>query len=233
MAKINSLILAFILCVLCHLPSFAQADWAMPYDAPVLHMLIDIHTKMKESEKKEVEDLVLIEGEHLTTTGFAQKAGEAKRLLNEKLAQVTSYITLASEALSIANMSVDIYNSYKDFTVYTYNNALKNPFCVPIWIKTNDELKPEIQRVLQQVIMYTLYQTNVLKATMEEKLKIITNIKLHLARVARVIQSADIFFASMSALGIKEYHVQEILGYISEKSSIQNVIGQWNQNTKQ
>lgn len=200
---------------------------APPDDLPTIEALIDAHKKMQEAEK-----LAVLELGYITTAqSFSQKAAakynETRKMLNQRLADVGSYITLASSLASIALQLKDLTETYADFTKTTYNNAKKHPFLLLVYTQANVKVAKEIEHITKSCADFAGFQTNILKSTMEEKRQLLGFISYNISSVIRILNSATLMCRSVLFAGVQEYHVSEIINSQTNKEIIEKVIAKW------
>lgn len=224
--KITAAVLAFVLAF-----QFCGAAVVMPDDVGTIEALIDAHKSMKKAEDLAILDLTAISGTHKETKDFAKKYNEARSKLNQRLADVNSTITLVSSVFSVTLQLKNLIEDYKDFTVTTYNNAKRQPFLLLTYANANKQIAAEIKSISAKCMEYSLFQTNVLKATMEEKRQILGYISMNIASVQRIINRASLLCRSMLATGIQEYHVYDLVN--SNQDLMNKIISVWKQKSQE
>lgn len=210
---------------------YCSANVFAPNDIPTIEALISAHKAMKKAEDIAILDLSSISATHKQTSGFANKYKEAKSMLNQRLADVNSAITLVSSIFSVTLKLKNLMEDYKDFTVITYKNAKRQPFLLLTYTNANKQIVDETKRIAAKCTQFALFQTNVLKATMEEKKQILEFISMNIASVQRIISQATWTCRSLLATGIKEYHVKDLIE--SSEDIINKIIGLWKKKSQE
>lgn len=188
---IKKIIFTFLLASVVIRPSYAGGKSELPDDAIALELLIQVHKDMVKAEKLATEELGVIAVEHKVTKDLAAKYNDTRSLLNEKLADVGSYITLASRISSLALQVKGVYDVYENFMKTTYENAKKYPFTLGICYAANKEILSEIDKLIGQTATMVSQQTNILKATMEEKHKYLNTISARLSNIKMIVRNAE------------------------------------------
>ena len=216
--------------ILCHIAAWSGGKNSPPDDIATIEALIDAHKKMKEAEDLAVLELTAIKETHSVTQTMAKKYNQTRTMLNQRMADVGSYVTLLSSVVSITVQLKNLTESYKDFTETTYNNAKRQPFLLMVYTSANLQIAKEIKHITKCCVDYTAFQTNVLKATMNEKRQLLGFISANIAAVQRIINKATLTCRSMLATGIKEYHVREIIDSKTNQDIINKIIAKWKGN---
>ena len=209
------------------LPCWGASKNAPPDDIATIEALIDAHKKMKKAEELAVLELTTTAGTQEITTKWAAKYNNTRKMLNQRLADVSSYATLLS---SIANIGLQLKNlteSYAEFTETTYKRAKKQPFLLLVYTNANIRIEKEIEHIVKSCGDFALFQSNVLKATMEEKRQILGFILMHISSVQLLINKANLTCRSVLATGVKEYHVMDIINSKTNKELMEKIISKW------
>lgn len=209
------------------LPCWGASKNAPPDDIATIEALIDAHKKMMKAEELAVLELTTTAGTQEITTKWAAKYNKTRKMLNQRLADVGSYATLVSSLASIALQLKNLTESYAEFTETTYKKAKKQPFLLLVYTNTNIRIEKEIEHIVKCCGDYALFQSNVLKATMEEKRQILGFISTHIATVQRLINRANLTCRSVLATGVKEYHVMDIINSETNKELMEKIISKW------
>ena len=202
-----------------------------PDDILTIEALISAHKSMKKAEDIAVLELSAIAETQDITKKMAAKYNQTRRMLNQRLADVGSALTLFSSVASITMQLKDLTESYADFTERVYNNAKRQPFLLLTYTTANIQIANEIKHITKCCTDFVGFQTNVLKATMEEKRQILGFISAHISAVQRIINRTSIMCRSMLAIGVQEYHVYDIINSKANKDLMKKIIGKWKGNS--
>ncbi|MCM1491091.1 MAG: hypothetical protein NC095_09745 [Muribaculum sp.] len=191
MGQINKITITFLLFIFSFFYGYSAGKNDLPDDPIAIELWIQVHKNMKKAEKSATEDLAVIEGEHIATQSFSSKFHKTRTALNKRMADAGSYLTLASRILSLGLQVKEVWEDYSDFMETTYNNALDHPYLALICFQAHKQLKKELQNLATATTSAALLQTNVLKATMQEKHQFLNIISSRLVNIRMIISSAQ------------------------------------------
>ncbi len=220
-------IILLVILLMSNIAAWSGGKNDPPDDIPTIEALIDAHKRMQKAE-----DLAVLELGYITTAqSFSQKAAakynETRKMLNQRLADVGSALTLASSIASITMQLKDLTETYADFTKTTYNNAKRHPFLLLIYTSTNAQVAKEIEHITKCCIDFAGFQTNVFKSTMNEKRQLLGFISANIASIQRILNRASLTCRSMLATGVQEYHVWDLVNSKTNQEIINKVIAKW------
>jgi len=225
MEQINKIILTIIL------SSFSLNAFSLdlvPDDILLTEALKSLHSTMADQEKKCRDQVTLIEGEQITTKSFATKYNNTRLMLNKKLEDIGSWVNLASRVMSITVQSKNLYDNFTDFTKMALDSAQKNPFVLIFYGNAVDQAKEEVDLLLKQVAYFVGYQSNVLKATMDEKNELLSKISYRINRTTAIINRGKRVCRSLLKGGVKEYHFREFLKNKNNTERVNRILDKWN-----
>ena len=199
----------------------------VPDDIATIEALIDAHKKMKKAEDIAVLELTAAAETQSVTQKMAAKYNDTRKMLNQRLADVGSILTLTSSITSIAIQLKDLTESYEEFTETTYKNAKRHPFLLAVYTSANLKIAEEIKRIAASCTDFVAFQTNILKSTMDEKRQLLGFISAHISSVQRIINSASLTCRSMLSTGIQEYHVYDLINSKTNQDIMNKIIGKW------
>lgn len=222
------IVLAVLL--ICNIAVWGGGKNDFPDDFITIEALIDAHKKMKKAEDLAVVELTAITETQNLTQRMATKYNQTRSMLNERLADVGSYVSLISSIGSIALQLKNLTESYAEFTETAYKNAKRQPFLVLVYTNANLQIANEIKHITKCCADFALFQSNVLKATMAEKRQILGFIAAHIASTQRIINRVSLFCRSVLATGVQEYHVLDIVNSKTNQEIINKIIAKWKTN---
>lgn len=220
-------LIILVLIIVGNIPTWGASKNTPPDDIMTIEALIDAHKKMKKAEDIAVLELSAIAETHDLTKKMATKYNQTRQMLNQRLADVGSYITLVSSLVSITQQMKNLTESYADFTETAYKNAKRQPYLMMVYTSANLQIADEIKHIIKSCGDFTLFQSNVLKATMEEKRQMLGFISAHIASAQMIINRASLTCRSVLTTGVKEYHVAELINSKTNKEIINKVITKW------
>lgn len=230
MGTSKKIISAVVMIIMMNAIASGAGKNAPPDDIATIEALIDAHKKMKKAEDLAVLELSATAETQSLTQKAAAKYNETRKMLNQRLADVGSILTLTSSIASIAIQLKDLVEDYAEFTEGVYKNAKRQPFLMATYTNANLQIAWEIKHISKCCADFELFHTNVLKATMEEKRQILGFIQTHISTVQRIINRATLQCRSMLAVGIQEYHVTDIVNSKTNKEIMNKIIGKWKGN---
>lgn len=204
---------------------------SMPDDVPSLELFIQIHKDMVAAEKLAVLELTAIQTEHVATRSLAYKYNATRNILNEKLADVCSYITLASRIASLALQVKSVGENYYDFTKYTVNNVKENPLIAGIYASACKKAASNLKILAKQTATMVLQQTNILKATMEEKHRYLNDVSSRLTSIKMIIWEARHIMRLYDMTKQEIFDGREFVKSGTYKKCMSGVIDKWNKKT--
>lgn len=203
---------------------------APPDDILTIEALIDAHKKMKKAEDLAIIELTTTAGTQEITKKAAAKYNETRKMLNQRLADVGSVVTIASSLVSLTQQLKNLTESYVEFTETTYKNAKRKPFLMLVYTNANMQIANEIKHITKCCTDYALFQTNVLKSTMDEKRQLLNFLSAHIASTQRIINRATLTCRSALTTGVQMYHVDQIINSETNKEIMNKIISKWKQN---
>lgn len=213
----------YVSCVCVH------ADDALPNDIGTIEALIDAHKQMKKAEDLAVLQLGAIADEQIVTEKTTTAFSKTRTVLNKRMSDVNSYLSLAAQLLNVTNKVARTVDSYANFTEYSYKYALKNPLVMYCYTNANLQISKEIGHMQKLIAGYTASGLNLLKATMQEKYRVLSQIDYVVFRINQIISKANMVCRSMIDNGIKRWHVEDMIKNDLSKTISENLINLWNQ----
>lgn len=200
--------------------------WAQS-DIPTIEALIDAHKKMKKAEDLAVLELTTIAETQSLTQKTAKAYNRSRTLLNKRMSDANSYLTLASQLTNITLKMKTVIDNYSDFTGTTFNHVKGEPFLLAYYVKANLEITREIKHISQLIGSYAATGMNLLKATMHEKYKMLSLIESSIARINGILWRTNLVCRSIVKTGVREWHVEEISK--ASKTIANDLIALWKQ----
>lgn len=227
--KIIALVILFSISPLMDLQAI---DYNPPADAPTLAVLIDAHKVMKEAELKALGQIEVNYVEQGFITNTTKKFNEVKTTLNSKMSDVNSYLLLAS---SIAKTSLSLKKAIEDYTAFTKNSVdyiSDSPLTSAYYADAQYRIAKEIKHVTKLIAGYTASGMNILKASNDEKIKMIFLINASISQIRDTIYYADIMMRSLIRTGYKVYYIKDILTSEVLNDISGKLTRQWNEECK-
>ena len=148
-----------------------------PEDQPTLEALIDLHKDMKSAEDRAMENIAVSLGEQSAVTNKTVDFHDVKTTLNTKLSNAYSYVLLAAALSGTANSLYKLINSYADFTSSMASTVTSKPMVGWYYAEAVYACEREIKNIKALYTTMTASGLNIMKASMDEKLNMIFQIK--------------------------------------------------------
>lgn len=227
MEQSRKLILTIVLSLIMAIPLSAAL---IPDDIPTIEALIDVHKRMKGAEDLAVIELTAIEETHSLTEKAAKAVNETRTVLNKRMSDANSYLSLALQLTNVTLKVKNLIENYADFTTLTYEYALKQPLVMVYYVNANAKIKKEVEHISTLFAGYSAAGLNILKATMEEKYRVLGQIQNAVARINMIISHANLVCKGMLNTGIRIYHIEDIINNKTNKSIADELIALWKGN---
>lgn len=207
------------------MPSFAF-DW--PNDAGTIEALISLHKLIKGAEDDALAKVTASYGEQSVITKGATKYNDTRSTLDSKLNNAYSYVILAA---SLAGTGTDLYkliDTYSKFTADATKTMFKKPMIAWYYAEANYACSREIKNIKKMYITISASGINVMKASMDEKLDMINELRMYIQNMQGIIDQA---YAWCSVVAIGGFHYDYIWGILNSDVTdaiAKGVIEKWN-----
>lgn len=205
-----SIILFALVMILCPVKTFA-IDPAPPKDVPTIEALISLHKRMKKAEDKALTQAAAYTAEQSLTTKITKKAVDIKSILDRKISDAHSYIIFASSMTTTVLHLSRLIEQYKNFTTKTAGIVTKKPFVAVYYANANYRVAKEVKRLQRMILTISGTGLNLLKASMDEKFKLIYLIDNSIETMREYLSDASIYIALADNTGFKFYQVEDII----------------------
>ena len=198
-------------------------DFDIPHDPGTIEALIPLHKLIKGEEDKALAKVTASFGEQSVITKGAGKFNAVRTVLDSKLGNGYSYVILAGALASTANDLYRLINEYSRFTQSTFRNTFKEWYYAEANVACARELK----------IIKALYATmtasgmNVMKASMDEKLRLVMELKSCIDNMRGIIDSANVWCSIITVEGFRYDYIWDILNSEVTDKIAEGVITKW------
>lgn len=183
---------SFIILIVCIIiPSVKAIDFSYPRDLPTLELLIELHKRMKKAEQQSNEQLMAITGEHVLSTDKAKTISDIKTTIDKKLYDVNSYFVLAAAISNTTLRLLDLTESYSDFITETGPIVAKKPYTSYYYGQVQKKLYDTTVKLTKNLGTFSLANMISLRASMDERLKLLYFIDTALIEMQYLIQKAN------------------------------------------
>lgn len=180
-------------------------DYSTPKDLPTIEALIECHKEMKKNEKASLTQVTTVTAEQEITTDISQKISDIKTTINKKMSDVNSYIIFAT---TIANTTIhleDLIKEYEAFITKIGPIVIKKPYTTNVYYNAQKKIYNAIDMLRKNIAGLTASQLNILKASMDEKFKLLYLIDGTISQMRYTISTSAnyIKYASMEEVLIR------------------------------
>ena len=204
----------FIVClVLCF--SSARAEvFDLPHDLPTIEALISLHKLVKAEEDDAMARVATSFGEQSLVTKGAKK-------------NAYSYVVLAGALSSTANSLYRLITDYADFTTNMVETVKKKPMVGWYYTEAMFACDREIKGIKLMFATMSAAGMNVMKASMDEKLEMVFELKTRIDTMRGIIDSASLWCSAVAIGGFGHDYIWDILNSEVLDKIANGVINNW------
>ena len=185
-----------------------------PKNTPLIEALIDLHKDMKHAEDKARDNIAISLGEQSAATKKTVNFHDVKT-------------TLA--ALSgTANSLYKLINEYADFTSSMASTVTSKPMVGWYYTEAVFACEREIKNIKTLYTTMTASGLNIMKASMDEKLNMIFQIKASIDSMLRIIEDANFWCSCVAIGGFAHDYIWDILNSDVTNKIAEGLITKWN-----
>ena len=199
-----------------------------PQDLPTIEALIDLHKMIKGQEDAARDRIAVSFGEQSMVTKGANKFNDVRTTLNTKLSNGYSYILLAACLSSTANSLYKLIQEYSEFAQLSAKYTTKKPMVAWYFAEANLACSREIKNIKALYVTMTASGLNVMKASMDEKLNMIFQIKASIDSMLRIIDDANFWCSCVAIGGFAHDYIWDILNSDVTNKIAEGLITKWN-----
>lgn len=182
-----------------------------PDDLPTISALIELHKQMAKAEELSVHQVSASYLEQEVATENTTKFHEVRKTLNSKLNNAHQWIILAA-AMSKTTLDVgNVTKEYIQFTKLMSNNLFRKPQIAWYFAETNYNVAKRISLLKNSITLLVASETNILKATLDERIEVINNIQEQIAVIRSLINQALFWSKCVSLGGFRYDYIWDIL----------------------
>ena len=221
-------ILAFLCCAIS---SYAGAI-PIPSDLPTIEALIKLHKMMAKAEDNSVGQTGTSKVEEDFISDHTTKFDRVRQTLNSKLDTAYQWVALAT---TISHVTLESYNAVKDYAAYTRlvtKYVRKKPQLAWYYYECNVNIKRQIKLIKKCVVTLLATQTNLLKASAQQRLDMALEIQGYISQIRSIISGA-LWWGKCVAIGGFEYdYIWDILTSDTMNGIVDNAVKMWDNNNK-
>lgn len=216
-----------LLCLTLAAPTFADVI-PTPRDPATIEARISLHKLIKGEEDKALAKVTTSFGEQSIITKGATKFNNVRTTLDSKLNNGYSYVILAGALGSTANSMYRLIQEYSQFTRSTFQYTFKKPMVAWYYTEANMACAREIKNIKALYASLAASGINVMKASMDEKLHIIMELKNSIETMRGIIDSANVWCSLITVGGFRYDYIWDILNSEVTDKIAEGVINKWN-----
>lgn len=218
------------ICFFCGIEAYAvniPKVIPMPRDLPTAEALMKLHKLNASAEKEALQRL----NTSLTITNQLKKKSidfhDVRTTLNTKTTNALSYVVLASH---LAYITKEMYNLSRDFANFTFastSTLFKKPMCTWYYIEAVNACTKEIKNMNAMLVRLGANNLNIMQATMDEKLRLISVIKTSVDKCRHIINDTYLWCSVVVQNGFYRLFIEDILNSKVTDQLARKVISQY------
>lgn len=216
-----------IICVVLCLPSAHAEVFDLPDDLPTVEALIHLHKLMKAEEDDAMQRVATSFGEQSLVTKETKKYNDVRTTLDTKLSNAYSYVVLAGAISSTANSLYRLISDYADFTSNTMSTVADKPMVGWYYAEAVHACDREMRGIKRMFATLSATGVNIMRATMEEKLEIVLELKTRIDVMRGIIDSATLWCSAVAIGGFGHDYIWDILNSEVLDQIAEKVINKW------
>lgn len=210
--------------------TYSHAGIEFPADMPTILALINLHKKMAKAEDASVNQVNTSYIEQQLVTDNATKFNDVRTTLNTKLNNAHQWIVLAA---AMSKTTLDVGSTVKEYIQFTKlmgKNLLRKPQVAWYFAEANYNVSKRVSLLKKSVALLVASETNILKASMDERMEIIFNIQEQVAIIRGIINQALFWSRCVAIGGFKYDYIWDILNSEVYTGIANDIINSWNKN---
>lgn len=208
----------------------SRAGIVGPDDLPTISALIELHKKMAKAEDVAVNQVESGYVEQQLSTKNSSKFNDVRMTLNTKLNNAHQWLILAA---AISKTTLDVGNAtkeYMQFTQLTTKNIFRKPQIAWYFAEANYNVSQRVSLLKKSVALLVASETNILKASLNERIDMVYNIQEQVAVIRGIISQALFWSRCVNIGGFKYDYIWDILNSDVYDSIANDLINSWNKN---
>lgn len=199
-----------------------------PKDLPTIEALIDQHKTIKKAEDASALQVATSLGEQSLITKGAEKFNKMRTTLDTKLNNAYSYVLLGSSLAYTGTSLYKLSQEYADFAKNTYRHALRKPMVAWYFTEANLAASREIKNLKNLYLTLSASGINVMKASMDEKLHLVMQIRESIDNIRAIISDANLWCSIVVMGGFRYDYIWDILNSELTDEIARQIITKWN-----
>lgn len=220
------LILSFILII----GNYSHAiDYGLPGDLPTIEALINLHKQMKKNEQASLAQCASITAEQERTTNVSGKISEIRSTINKKMCDVNSYIVLATTIINTTTNLKNLKDELNEFVFETSPLIIQKPYTAKYFYNAEQRIQHSIERLAKLIGGFSVESLNVLKASMDEKFKLLYIIDSTINEMRYTLRIASNYIKYSNGDPSLKATLIELVPAIAKSKTMEKLIIKWKQ----
>lgn len=224
--------LLVILVILTISVNMHAGKYVLPNDLPTIEALIKLHKMMASAEDNAVSRVAASKAEEDLISDKTSKFDKDRQTLNSKLEAANQWAYLAA---TISHVTLESYNAVKDYATYTKLVAKyvkQKPQLAWYFYECNVNINRQISIMKKSIVTMLAADTNLLKASMQQRLDMALEIQSNISQIRSIISGA-LWWGKCVAIGGFEYdYIWDILNSDVLNGIVENAVNLWEGNNK-
>lgn len=204
-----------------------RADFETPHDMATIEALISLHKLMKSEEDKAMEKIAVSFGEQSVVTKGAGKFNDVRTTLDSKLSNAYSYVILAATLASTSTSLYQLIRDYADFTGEAARTFTDKPMVGWYYAEAMYACSRELKNVKALYTTMAASGVNVMKASMDEKMNLLFQLKTSIDTIRGIIDNAYTWCSIVAIGGFRHDYIWDILNSEVKDKIAEDVINNW------
>lgn len=207
-------------------------DFAAPKDIPTIEALIALHKEMKKNEDAALTQVTTVTAQQDLTTDITSRISNIKQIINTKMNTVNTYLILATTITNTTMKMQSLINEYENFMSQCTPIIKEKPFVSVKYANTQKMIAEETKRLYKSIAAFSASGVNLLKASMDEKFKLIYLIDDSVSRMRNVISKNRNYILYTAGRNLWTADVRDIITDNMLQEISDKLIQQWNNQLK-
>ena len=207
-------------------------DFSTPGDLPTLEALIALHKEMKKNEDNALTQVTTVTAEQQVTTNISSKISDIKQTLNTRLNDVNSYLMFATTITNTTQKLQYLIKEYENFITVCTPVIKEKPTVSVRYVGTQKQLAEETKRLTKSITTFSATGLNILKASLDEKYKLIYLIDDSIIRMRGILSKNRNYILYTAGRNLWTADVRDIITDPMMKAASEKLIRQWNSQLK-
>ena len=208
-------------------------SFALPSDLPTIEALIKLHKMIAKAEDNSIVQTGASKVEEDAIADRTSKFEDVRKTLNSKLENAYQWVYLGG---MISHISLESYKTVKDYVDYTKfmtKNIKHKPQLGWYYLECNYNIKKKVDLLSKSVVTLLAAQTNILKASMQERIMMAAKIQSEIESIHHIITNGMWWARCITIPGVHYDFVWDILNSEMKDEIVKAAIARWDSEANQ